>query len=314
MAGGPGMLWGALLACAVVIAGAGAVLCREAEVIARRTGLGATWTGMVMLGTVTSLPELVTGLSAVVLADAPDIAVGDALGSCLFNLALLGALWAWAGDAARAAAARHRPAALLGAGLLAVASLGFAFPAWSLGSVGAATPGLLAGYALALRALFRRMPHDGPSAPRGDDGGLQGAVTRYAMAAAVVSIAGSALPFVAVGLASAMGWTQSLVGTLLVAVATSLPELAVTLAAARMGAFEMAAGNLLGSNLFDMAILGIDDAAFTSGPLFASVSTAYVGTSLVAVAMSIAAALPARRATGLLLLALYGLAVASATG
>lgn len=44
---------------------------------------------MILLATVTSLPELVTGVSAVTMAGAPDIAVGDALGSCVFNLAIL---------------------------------------------------------------------------------------------------------------------------------------------------------------------------------------------------------------------------------
>jgi cation:H+ antiporter len=68
---------------------AGPVLTRYADVIARLTGLSRSWIGLVMLASATSLPELFTGLSAVIAAAAPNIAVGDALGSCVFNLAML---------------------------------------------------------------------------------------------------------------------------------------------------------------------------------------------------------------------------------
>lgn len=57
--------------------------------IARLTGLSRSWIGLVLLATATSLPELFTGVSAVTVANAPNIAVGDALGSCIFNLAML---------------------------------------------------------------------------------------------------------------------------------------------------------------------------------------------------------------------------------
>lgn len=64
-------------------------LSRYGDAIATLTGLSRNWVGLILLATVTSLPELVTGLSAVTVAAAPDIAVGDALGSCVFNLAIL---------------------------------------------------------------------------------------------------------------------------------------------------------------------------------------------------------------------------------
>ena len=52
-------------------------------------GLGGTWVGVVLLASVTSLPELVTGISSVTVAGVPDIAVGDVLGSCVFNLMII---------------------------------------------------------------------------------------------------------------------------------------------------------------------------------------------------------------------------------
>ncbi len=68
---------------------AGPVLAHYGDVIARLTGLSRSWIGLVLLATATSLPELFTGVSAVAVADSPNIAVGDALGSCVFNLVML---------------------------------------------------------------------------------------------------------------------------------------------------------------------------------------------------------------------------------
>ena len=73
-------------------------------------------------------------------------------------------------------------------------------------------------------------------------------------------------------LAQAMGWHKTFVGTLFVAAATSLPELVVTIAAIRIGAVDMDIANLLGSNLFNVAILALDDIAFLRGPLLSHVS------------------------------------------
>lgn len=94
------------------------------------------------------------------------------------------------------------------------------------------------------------------------------------------------LPFVAEALAKAMQWQQSFVGTLFVAAITSAPEVAVTLAALRMGSVDMAIGNLFGSNLFNMVILAVDDLAYLPGPLFSDVSIAHAVSAFSAMMMS----------------------------
>jgi cation:H+ antiporter len=78
----------------------------------------------------------------------------------------------------------------------------------------------------------------------------------------------------------------SFVGTMFIAGATSLPELVVTISALRLGAVDLAIGNLLGSNLFDVLILAADDIAYTKGPLFVSVSPIHAVTAFAAVIMS----------------------------
>ena len=115
---------------------------------------------------------------------------------------------------------------------------------------------------------------------------LRQACVGYALAAVVVVGAGIGLPFVAVRLAEIMGWHNTFVGTLLVAIATSLPELAVTISAIRIGALDMAIANLLGSNLFNILVLAIDDVFFLKGPILSHVSPLHAITAFSAVVMS----------------------------
>lgn len=77
--------WLQFLVCLVVIGIAGYRLCRFGDAIAEKSGLSRSWVGLALIATVTSLPELATGLSAVTIAGVPDIAVGDVLGSCVFT-------------------------------------------------------------------------------------------------------------------------------------------------------------------------------------------------------------------------------------
>jgi cation:H+ antiporter len=83
-----------------------------------------------------------------------------------------------------------------------------------------------------------------------------------------------------------MAWQQTFVGTLFVAFATSVPEIVVTVSALRLGALDMAIANLLGSNLFDIAIVAIDDIAFLPGPILAQVSPLHAVSALSAIMMS----------------------------
>jgi cation:H+ antiporter len=102
----------------------------------------------------------------------------------------------------------------------------------------------------------------------------------------VVLAAGSWLPKVADGLATTLGLSRSFVGTVLMAVVTTLPEMAVTLGALRLGALDMAIGNLLGSNLFNVLILAVDDVFYVRGPLLADAASVHAGTAVAALVMT----------------------------
>ncbi|TSA40500.1 MAG: sodium:calcium antiporter [Betaproteobacteria bacterium] len=291
------ILWLELLLCLAVIGFAGWHLSRNGDIIAEKTGMSASLVGLILLATATSLPELVTGLSAVTAANAPDIAVGDVLGSAVFNLAILvvlDALYRRESIYSRAAQG-HILSAALGALLLAFAAFSIlldrsgASPA--LGHVGLYTPLIVVMYLMSMRVIYQYERRTVAAfaeaeAQRYPDITLRRAVTGYLMAALAVVAAGSWLPFVAADISVLMGWGQSFVGTILVAAVTSAPEAAVTLSALRMGAIDMAIANLLGSNLFNVLILAVDDLAYQRGPLLAQVSSSHAITAVTAVMMS----------------------------
>ena len=168
------------------------MLSESADDLADAHGWGRGWVGLALLASVTSMPELASGVSAVTWVDAPNLAVGNALG------------------------------------------------AWR----------------------------------------------RFGLSAAVVLAAGIWLPTVADQLAGVLGLSRSFVGTVFMAIVTTLPEMAVTFGALRLGALDMAIGNLLGGNLFNVTILAVDDAFYRRGSLLADAAPVHAGTAVAAVVMT----------------------------
>lgn len=296
-------IWFQFAICASLIGIAGYQLSRYGDAIAQRTGMSGSWIGLALLATVTSLPELATGISSVTAANAPNLAVGDALGSCVVNLVFLVVidtffrkqpLWYRAGQGHVLAAAFG--VLMLGFTLVSLLMTRVSLPHGPASSLaftqlgfGLTTPVLLVLYLVAMRTVFSyERDHAVARADTIDDSllDLRTAIVRFALAACVVAAAGVWLPFVATDLATAMAWNKSFVGSLFVAMATSLPELAVTVSALRMGALDMAIGNLLGSNLFNVVIIAIDDLFYRPGVLLASVSQVHAVTAGSAITMT----------------------------
>lgn len=291
------IVWLQLAVCLVVIGIAGWRLSRYGDILAEKTGLSASWIGLILLATATSLPELVTGISAVTVANATDIAVGNVLGATVFNLAFLVMLdFLYRKESLYSRAAQgHILSAALGALLIAFAGFGLLLDqagfSPTLGHVGLYTPLLALIYLLAMRVVYQYEKRTlaefaEAAAARYPEITMRQAWMGYGLAAAAIVAAGSWLPFVAKDLAGFMGWEQSFVGTVLVAAITTAPEAMVTLSALRIGAVDMAIANLLGSNLFNIVILAVNDLFYAPGPLFAVVSPSHVMTALTAVMMS----------------------------
>jgi cation:H+ antiporter len=291
------LIWLSLLASLAVIGVAGVRLSRYGDIIAEKSGLSRGWVGLILLATVTSLPELVTGLTSVTVAKVPDIAVGDIMGSCVFNLLIIVLLDFLYRKESVYTHARQGNVLSAGYGIALIGFAGFNIlfyrdgTAPSLGHVGLYAPVIVLLYLLAMRSLYRyeQAQVSGYVEDRAElhpEMSLKQAVQGYAMAAVAVVAAGIWLPFIAKDLAAAMAWEQSFVGTLFVAAVTSAPEVVVTVAALRMGAVDLAIGNLFGSNLFNIAILAIDDLAYLPGILLADVSLTHATSAFSAMMMS----------------------------
>jgi len=290
------------LLCTVVIGFSGTRLSRYADVLAEKTGLGRTWMGLVAVALVTSLPELANGVSAVLWVKAPDLAVGNLLGAGVLNLAILAVadLFYPPGPVLTAADRGHILAAGFGVILLGVASLAILTRAplagLTLGYVSLSSPVLILCYLAGMQATFRYYRreraaylHEHPEEIQEllyPEHKLGDAALRFGLHALVVVGVGIWLPRVAQELAVFMGWHLSLVGTVFLALVTTLPELVVTISALRLGAVDLAVGDLLGSLMANTAMLGLLDFFYFDGPLLLSVAPEHAGTGLLAIIMT----------------------------
>jgi cation:H+ antiporter len=286
------MIWLQFLAAAVVIVLAGSRLARYGDMLGEKTGLGRSWIGVVLLAATTSLPELVAGFGATALFPLPDLAVGNVLGACMFNLLILSVM-----DAVNpepiGARALHGHALSIGFGLLllGIAGLGLiagaAMP--SMGWVGLYSPMLIAVYFVAMRVIFMherqlRARETREVAEELHYAGIsvRAAGLRYAGAAALVVSAALWLPGLGAELARQTGLGEAFVGSVFMAITTSLPEIVVSLAAVRLGAIDLGIGNVLGSIMFNLLILGLDDVFYRQGPLLAAADASH-GVTIIAI-------------------------------
>jgi cation:H+ antiporter len=291
------LLWIGFIVCTLVIVYSGTQLAKYGDIIAEKTGLGRAWIGVVLMASVTSLPELVTGLSSVTYAGVPDIAVGDVLGSCVFNMLILAFL-----DAA------HRPmpisskaqqghvlSAAFGLLLLSIVCVSM-FLRENISPIGWIGPYsflLIVIYLTAMRLVFsyekRNLAEflkDMVEELKYKHVSMKTAVLHYGLNALVVIMAAIFLPKIGEGIAESTGLGQTFVGNIFIAVSTSLPEVVVSIAAVRMGSVDMAIGNLFGSNIFNIFILALDDIFFLKGPLLSYASPNHIISALSAIAMT----------------------------
>jgi cation:H+ antiporter len=279
------MIWFQFLATALVIVFAGVRLARYGDVLGEKTGLGRSWIGVVLLAATTSLPELFTGFGATALAPLPEIAVGDVLGSCMLNLLILSFMDAIHPEPLSARV--HQSHALsigLGTILIGIAGIGLAaggrLPA--LGWIGVYSPALITLYFVSMRLIFTyernrraREVQEVAEELRYREMSRRSAAIHYSVAAVFVVAAALWLPQLGAEVARQTGLGEAFVGSLFIAITTSLPEIVVSLAAVRIGAIDLGVANVLGSNLFNLLILGLDDVWYRDGPLLSDVGPSH---------------------------------------
>lgn len=267
--------------CAAVIFFAGKRLSHYGDLLADLTGMGKAWIGLILMSSVTSLPELMVGIGSSAIVQSADLAVGDILGSCAFNLGILAIMDLFTPrdrPLFSALSQSHVLAAAFGIILVGMTGLGL-----FLGedivvapSIGLTSVSFAVMYVVAIKILYhyQRVNPASTTESHALDAGLslRQVVWRYVLFAGIIIVAALALPYFAEHIAEQTGLGKSFVGTLFLAVSTSLPEIAVSLAAVRMGATDLAVGNLMGSNIFNIFILFLDDLFYTKGHLLKDAS------------------------------------------
>lgn len=293
-------VWLQFIACTAVIVYAGSRLSKYGDIIAEKTGLGRLWIGALLLAAVTSLPELISGVAAVTIFDLADIAVGGVLGSCMFNILILSLVDAMTGRKPIYTGVNEGHVISAGFGVLLLGLIavniyvGGVFP--TVGWICVFSFLYFALYVVAMRVVFlynkRRIAavvREMAEELRYEDVTAARAYALYGVNAVLIVAVAAYLPHIGERIAAMTGFGQTFVGSFFIALSTSLPELVVTVAAIRLGAVDLALGNLFGSNLFNIAVLAIEDFLYTKGPLLASASPNHVVTAGAAIAMTAAA-------------------------
>lgn len=293
------MPWIIFLVASAVVVYAALKLAEYGDVIAVRTQLGGLFVGTVLLAAATSLPELITAISSFRL-DAPDLAAGNFFGSNLVNMFLLALvdLANYRVPLLRSQAITQTLTAALAAALMTVAAIfvladvdfvigwvsvesliliGLYFGGvWLVQQEGKLAAGSSAPAAVTPAAGF-------PTLRRG--------VVGFTLSAAVLVLSVPPMVQAATEIAVITGVGAGFVGTALLSIVTSLPELLAAWAAVRLGAPEMAVGNLFGSSVFNMLGLGLADFFYVQGSFLNDVSNDFALVALLGLLLTMMALL-----------------------
>ncbi len=253
---------------ALVVAGlvgltiGGELLVRGAVAIAHRLGISNLVTGVVIMGAATSMPEMVASVEAALIGS-PGIAWGNVVGSNIANsLLILGATALVAPIVMHGVGKRDAVVALVATLVLWALTYTQMADAW----IGALLLALLVVY------ILWRINH--PRADVSDEDEVDGAKKEPALPLAIVLFVvglailiggGQLLVTGAIDLAARLGVSDAVIGLTVVAVGTSLPELAASVAAAVRGRSDLAVGNVVGSNIYNILLIG--GATMTIAPL-----------------------------------------------
>jgi len=290
------LVWVKFVFCILIIFFSGRKVARYGDIIAEKTGLGGVWIGLILLALITSLPELFNGVSAIIIVDAPDLAVGNLLGANAFNLLNLAILdIACRNSSLLAVVSRtHQLTAWLSLLMVLLVTvsvfIGSRFHALGIGWIGWYTPAIILGYLVFMRVIYffeQRQPLPQETGLKYEAKSTGRVYLHFAIGGAIIIGAGIWLAIIGDEIDMVYGWGESFVGSFLLAFTTTLPEMTVSFTAMRMGARDMAIANMLGSNLFNMAIIPVDDLLYLKSPILAAVSESHLITAFAVMVMTL---------------------------
>ncbi len=276
------MIWIKFFISAALIVLAATQLAKYGDIIAIRTRLGGMFIGILLLAAATSLPEVLTSISSLN-QGSPNLAAGNLLGSNTINMLLLAVIDLISRNQRllRKAALKH---ALTGS--LAVFMIGLvvffilADIDLKIGWVGVDSLLIIGAYIVAVRLIQGNVQphstdHAKPEIPTDTPSLRHGMIGFIAAAGALIFIT-PVMVSSSNEIAEITGLGATFVGSTLVALVTSLPELVTTIAAIKIGANDMAIGNLLGSNMFNVFAVGLTDFFYTQGRFLAVIDPSFV--------------------------------------
>ncbi|MCI2425085.1 hypothetical protein LM599_03590 [Candidatus Acetothermia bacterium] len=286
---------------AFIVIIAGYKLAVFGDIIAKQSNVGRTWIGLIFLATITSLPELVATVTAGAI-DAPQIAIGNVVGSNLFNITIIGVadfFLLGRGPLLLKVSNNHSASGVLAILLTAVAMVGMTIgPSGEIFRVGTSSWVIISLYVGGMWFLYRLekkqavmdigeelsfpVIHQATSAGERREGGqnnpvemsLQRAVLWFTLCGILIFGAGVTLTFASNEIVVHTGLCGSFVGAIMVAVVTSLPELVVSIGAAKLGAYDLIIGNIFGSNMFNISTIFFADIALRRGAILPAVERA----------------------------------------
>lgn len=284
---------------ALLVVIAGTQLSKYGDGIAENTSLGHSIVGGVLIAAATSLPEFVTSISSA-LIDAPDIAIGNVFGSNTFNLMILAMvdILYHHGRFLEKVKTNHILAGMFGILLSAIGAISILIA--QLGNVDPKLGGIsisslvifliyVFGSILIIRyenKVNRVNPEEVDETVDKKGMTLRRAIIGFGLASAIIIWAGINLSYTGEAIAQQSGLGRTFVGTLLIAATTSLPELVASIAAIRIGAYDMAVGNVLGSNIFNMLIITVTDFAYYRDSIFSVVDMSHTITAMAGIILS----------------------------
>jgi len=288
------MVWITFIASSTALVLAAIKMAQYGDVIAVRTRLGGMFVGVLLLAGATSLPELLTTINSFG-QGVPGLAAGNMLGSNMFNMLLLAVL-----DLVNQQARILRRVAMTHALTAALASAMIGLTVFfiladielKIGWFGLDSLTLILVYVGGIRLIQQNGQASGTTVelPAGKPVMLMWrAVLGFLVTTAVLVVVTPWLVRSSIQIAEITGLGTGFVGTALLAMITSLPEMVAVIAAACLGAYDMAVGNLFGSNVFNMFALGVSDLFYTPGRFLGVIDPAFALVGMLGLLLTILA-------------------------
>jgi cation:H+ antiporter len=269
-------------------------LAEYGDAISIHTNLGGAFIGLLLMAGATSLPELLTSINSIE-QSVPDLAAGNTFGSNMFNMLLIGIMGfiSWRKRILRQVARKHALSGSIAAILIALSI--FLIQAnldVKIGWVGLDSLLLIISYILGVYLIQSNSAPPQPIDPKDIDDSipsLRKAVIGFSLATLALILTMPYLVSSSTEIAEITGLGAGFVGTVLVSFVTSLPEMVTTIAAIRLGVYDMAMGNLFGSNMFNIFTLGFADLFMTSGRFLDVISIDFTLVAMIGLIMTLLA-------------------------